>query len=115
MSGSHATILPAAVSPADAAKILAAVNGAATAQALAAAIELPNEPDIGLALAGPAPRSARAQLGGTFTTLDQIARGAGDRAGALHADRPCGPRRRRGADHAGVRRPRRTRRRCSRS
>ena len=41
-------IKPEAVAPADAAAILAVVNGAATAEALAAQIELPNEPDIGL-------------------------------------------------------------------
>ena len=70
MSPSGATILPQAVSPADAAKILATVNGAATAEALAAAIELPNEPDIGLALATRL-LQRRAQLG-TFTSLDQL-------------------------------------------
>ena len=70
MSGSGATIAPHAVSPADAAKILAAVNGAADAAALAAAIELPNEPDVGLGLARRL-LQRRAQLG-TFTTLDQI-------------------------------------------
>ncbi len=70
MSGSGATILPQAVAPADAAAILATVNGAATAQALAAAIELPNEPDVGLALAARL-LQRRAQLG-TFTSLAQL-------------------------------------------
>ena len=70
MSPSGAPILPQAVSPADAAKILATVNAAATVEALAAAIELPNEPDIGLALATRL-LQRRAQLG-TFTSLDQL-------------------------------------------
>jgi len=65
-----ATILPQAVSPADAATILGIVNGAETAQALAAAIELPNEPDVGLRLA--ARLLARRAALGTFTSLDQL-------------------------------------------
>ena len=65
-----ATILPQAVSPGDAAKILGIVNGAQSAQALAAAIELPNEPDVGLRLATHL-LERRAALG-TFTSLDQL-------------------------------------------
>ena len=65
-----ATILPQAVAPDDAAKILGIVNGAETAQALAAAIELPNEPDIGLHLATRI--LARRQALGTFTSLGQL-------------------------------------------
>jgi DNA uptake protein ComE-like DNA-binding protein len=65
-----ANILPQAVSPADAATILAVVNGAETAQALAAAIELPNEPDVGLRLA--THLLARRAAAGPFTSLDQL-------------------------------------------
>ena len=69
-SRSGATIQPHAVSPADAAKILAVLNSAQNARELAAAIELPNEPDVGLRLATHL-LERRAQLG-TFTTLDQL-------------------------------------------
>ena len=68
MSGQN--IKPEAVDPAAAASILATVNGAASAEALAAKIELPNEPDIGLRLATHI-LERRAELGGSFTTLDQ--------------------------------------------
>ena len=68
---SHPNIAPESVAPADAAAILAAVNGAATAEALAARIELPNEPDIGLALARVI-LARRAQLGGSFRTLQEL-------------------------------------------
>jgi DNA uptake protein ComE-like DNA-binding protein len=64
-------IKPEAVDPAAAASILATVNGAASAEALAAKIELPNEPDIGLRLATHI-LERRAELGGSFTTLDQL-------------------------------------------
>ena len=46
---------------------------------------------------------ARGPSSARFTTPRPDPRGAGDRAGALHADRPRDPRRRRGADRAGVR------------
>ena len=64
-------IRPEDVSEADAAKILAFLNGAETAQALADGIELPNEPDIGLQL-GAHILERRAELGGSFTSLDQL-------------------------------------------
>jgi DNA uptake protein ComE-like DNA-binding protein len=64
-------IKPEAVDPVAAASILATVNGAASAEALAAKIELPNEPDIGLRLATHI-LERRAELGGSFTTLDQL-------------------------------------------
>jgi DNA uptake protein ComE-like DNA-binding protein len=65
------TIKPESVDPAAAAAILAAVNGAQSAESLAAQIELPNEPDIGLQLATHI-LERRAELGGSFTTLDQL-------------------------------------------
>ncbi|MGZ4334890.1 MAG: hypothetical protein ACXVRJ_11550, partial [Gaiellaceae bacterium] len=64
-------IKPEAVDPAAAASILEAVNAAESAEALAAQIELPNEPDIGLRLATHI-LERRSELGGSFATLDQL-------------------------------------------
>src|SRR6266516_2627081 len=69
MSGQN--IKPEAVAPVAAASILATVNGAVSAEALAAKIELPNEPDIGLRLATNI-LERRAELGGSFATLEQL-------------------------------------------
>ena len=64
-------VKPDAVGPAETAAILAVVNGAGTAEALAAQIELPNEPDIGLALAAHI-LERRAELGGSFASLAEL-------------------------------------------
>jgi hypothetical protein len=69
MSGPN--IKPEAVAPDDAAAILAVVNGAESAVALAAQIELPNEPDVGVVLAGRI-LARRAELGGSFSTLAEL-------------------------------------------
>lgn len=53
-------------------QVLGVLNQASDAQALAARIELPGEPDIGVKLAERLLR-ARAQLGGAFASLDQVA------------------------------------------
>src|SRR4051794_27659268 len=68
---SPANVKPEAVGPAEAQAVLAVVNGAESAVALAALVELPNEPDIGLALAAHI-LARRAELGGSFATLAQL-------------------------------------------
>src|SRR5262245_35478846 len=68
---SEERIRPESVAPADAAAILAAVNGAQSAQALANAIELPNEPDVGVRIAAGI-LQRRAALGGAFTDIAQL-------------------------------------------
>jgi DNA uptake protein ComE-like DNA-binding protein len=68
---SEGRIRPESVAPADAAAILAAVNGAQSARALADAIELPNEPDVGLRIAAGI-LERRAALGGAFTDVAQL-------------------------------------------
>jgi hypothetical protein len=65
-------IEPADLDPEQARQILLVLNQAGDAQALAARIELPGEPDIGVKLAERLLRG-RAQLGGTFGNLDQVA------------------------------------------
>ncbi len=49
MAGEH--LDPGAVSPADAAVVLAALNQVATAEELAALVELPDELDVGVRVA----------------------------------------------------------------
>ena len=62
---------PQDLTPAQAARVLTLLNGAASAQALAAAIEIPGEIDIGVRLAQRL-LDARAALGGRFTDLGQV-------------------------------------------
>lgn len=65
------TLQPQDLTPAQAARVLALLNSASSAQALAAAIEIPGELDIGVRLAQRL-LDARAQLGGRFTQLAQV-------------------------------------------
>jgi hypothetical protein len=63
---------PGDVGPADASAVLRVLNEASTAAELAAAIELPGWPDIGVRLADRLLRR-REQLGGRFTDLAEVA------------------------------------------
>src|SRR5262245_13119095 len=63
-------IRPAEVPPADARRILDFLNAAESAEAIAARIELPNEPDVGPRIAAHI-LERRAELG-SFTSLDQL-------------------------------------------
>jgi DNA uptake protein ComE-like DNA-binding protein len=65
------TLEPTDLTPAQAARVLALLNSAASAQALADAIEIPGELDIGVRLAQRL-LDARAALGGRFTELAQV-------------------------------------------
>lgn len=65
------TLEPADLTPAQAARVLTLLNAAASAQALAAAIEIPGELDIGVRLAQRL-LDARAAAGGRFTELTQV-------------------------------------------
>ncbi len=65
------TLEPQDLTPAQAARVLTLLNAAVSAQALAAAIEIPGELDIGVRLAQRL-LDARAQLGGRFTQLAQV-------------------------------------------
>ena len=69
MAGEH--LDPGAVSPADAAVVLAALNQVATAEELAALVELPDELDVGVRVAARI-LARRGELGG-FTSLEQVA------------------------------------------
>lgn len=62
---------PSDLSPAQRARVLAALNSASSAPALAAAIEIPGELDIGVRLAQRL-LDARDALGGRFGTLQQV-------------------------------------------
>lgn len=65
------TLEPGDLTPAQAARVLTLLNAAASAQALAEAIEIPGELDIGVRLAQRL-LDARAALGGRFTELAQV-------------------------------------------
>ena len=69
---SRARLRPADVSPANAEHILGVVNGVGSAAELAAAVELADEPDLGLRLAQQL-LEWRTELGGTFASLEQVA------------------------------------------
>lgn len=62
---------PKDLTAAQSAQILAFLNEAKTAGAIAAKVEFPDEPDIGARLAERL-LAARAKLGGRFTTLEQV-------------------------------------------
>ncbi len=66
-----AFVRPEQVSPRTAQDILKFLNSAVSAEEIASGIELPGEPDIGLALANRILRR-REELGGRFTTLNQL-------------------------------------------
>lgn len=65
------TLEPGDLTPAQTARVLTLLNAAVSAQALAAAIEIPGELDIGVRLAQRL-LDARAALGGRFTELAQV-------------------------------------------
>ena len=65
------TLEPGDLTPAQTARVLTLLNAAASAQALATAIEIPGELDIGVRLAQRL-LDARAALGGRFTDLGQV-------------------------------------------
>lgn len=65
------TLEPGDLTPAQAARVLTLLNAATSAQALADAIEIPGELDIGLRLAQRL-LDARAAAGGRFTDLTQV-------------------------------------------